>query len=149
MHSLSGGCHCGNIRLELQLASEPARYHPRACDCDFCRKHGSAYVSDPRGSLVIRVIDSQHVGGYRQGNELAEMLLCTRCGVLVGALFRDGGRTFATVNVRVLEGNAAFGAEQPVSPQKLSGDEKVARWKSVWFADVVFPAAASGTGRSP
>jgi len=138
MHPLKGGCHCGNILLELQLTHEPGSYHPRACDCAFCRKHGAAYISDSQGSLRIRINDPSRSATYRQGNELADMLLCTHCGVLVGAVYRAEGRIYATVNVKVIEGAAAFGAEQPVSPQKLSGDAKIARWKDLWFSSVQF-----------
>jgi hypothetical protein len=136
MHSISGGCHCGNIQVDLSLARAPANYHPRACDCSFCRKHGAAYISDAQGSLRIRISEPDGCGQYRQGNELAEMLLCTRCGVLIGALFQSEGRIHATVNVRAVEGTARFGAEQTVSPQVLSADQKVARWKELWFGDV-------------
>jgi hypothetical protein len=136
MHAVEGGCHCGNIVIQLQLANEPASYKPRACDCSFCRKHGAAYLSDPQGSVRLRIGDASHTTRYRQGNELAEMLLCTRCGVLVGALYGDEQHLYATVNVKTLEGAEGFGAEQTVSPQALSGDDKVARWKTLWFARV-------------
>jgi hypothetical protein len=136
MHSAKGGCHCGNILLDLQLTNEPGSYNPRACDCSFCRKHGAAYVSDARGSLRIRIIDEGKSGTYRQGNEIADMLLCTQCGVLVGALYRTEGRIYATVNVRVIEGAEGFGVEKPVSPQKLPGDAKIGRWKDLWFSSV-------------
>jgi hypothetical protein len=133
---MRGGCHCGNILLELQLTNEPGSYHPRACDCAFCRKHGAAYISDAQGSLRILIKDQSRSGTYRQGNELADMLLCTHCGVLVGALYRTEGRIYATVNVKVIEDAGSFGVEQPVSPRKLAGDAKVARWKELWFSRV-------------
>jgi hypothetical protein len=136
MHSISGGCYCGNILLDVQLANEPGSYNPRACDCAFCRKHGAAYISDPRGSLRVRIDDQRRSGTYRQGSELAEMLLCTHCGVLIGAVYRTEDRIYATVNVRAVEGDANFGVAQPVSPKKLSPDAKVARWKELWFSGV-------------
>ena len=136
MHTVTGGCYCGNIRVELGLAREVGEYRPRACDCGFCRKHGAAYVSDPGGWVRIRVDDPARSGIYQQGNELAEMLLCARCGVLVGALYRSDGRVYATVNVKVIEGGPIFGAEEPVSPKQLSAEDKVARWKKLWFSDV-------------
>jgi hypothetical protein len=136
MHAVRGGCYCGNILLELQLTKEPGHYRPRACDCGFCRKHGAAYLSDAAGSLRIRIEDARQSGTFRQGNELAEMLLCTRCGVLVGALYRSDGQVYGTVNVKALEGAAQFGSEATVSPKELSGDEKVARWKKLWFSGV-------------
>jgi hypothetical protein len=136
MHSVSGGCYCGNILLELHLTNEPGSYHPRACDCGFCRKHGAAYISDAQGSLRIRINDQRRSGTYRQGSELAEMLLCTHCGVLIGALYRTEGRAYASVNVKVIEAAESFGVEQPVSPKKLSPEAKVARWKELWFSGV-------------
>jgi len=136
MHSMSGGCYCGNVLLDLQLRNEPGSYQPRVCDCAFCRKHGAAYISDAQGSLRIRIKDQGRSGTYRQGNELAEMLLCIQCGVLVGALYRAEGRIYATVNVRAIEGAESFGVQQPVSPKKLSPDVKISRWKDLWFSSV-------------
>src|SRR5882724_8916986 len=125
MHSLSGGCYCGNVLLDLQLSNEPGSYQPRACDCAFCRKHGAAYISDAQGSLRIRIKDQRRSSTYRQGSELAELLLCTQCGVLVGALYRTEARIYATVNARVIEGAEGFGPEQAVSPKTLSSEAKV------------------------
>ncbi|WP_018988506.1 GFA family protein [Aromatoleum toluclasticum] len=135
-HSLRGGCHCDAIRVELELPRAPATYTPRACDCDFCRKHGAAYLSDPSGRLHIEIRDPAAVGRYRQGNALAEFLLCKTCGVLVAVVYADGADLYATVNSRVIEGDPGFPDATPVSPQTLSAHDKVARWKAVWFADV-------------
>ncbi|MHB8406154.1 MAG: GFA family protein [Gammaproteobacteria bacterium] len=136
MHSASGGCHCGNIRVELELARAPDSYHPRACDCDFCRQHNAAYVSDPQGSLVIRIKDQRLSGRYRQGSGQAEFLFCGNCGVLVGVLYRHDGRVYAAVNAKAVEGGKSFGAEQPVSPKTLSASEKARRWQDIWFSNI-------------
>lgn len=135
MATVSGGCHCGNIRVELQLTRATDSYNPRACDCDFCRKHGAAYVSDPDGALHIRIADPAQAGRYRQGAQ-AEMLICRQCGVLLGALFADGGRCYATVNASVLDPAVRLGAATVVSPKTLSAGDKAARWQSIWFAHV-------------
>jgi hypothetical protein len=137
MHEIKGGCYCGNIRLSASFSQEPSAYSPRACDCDFCRKHVAAYVSDPRGSLRIRISDEQQVNWFRQGSNTAEMLLCRTCGVMVGAVYREGDRIFATLNVRSLDSQLAFGAEQSVSPKLLPQDQKVRRWRDIWFPDVL------------
>jgi len=136
MYLAKGGCYCGNVLLQLELPKEPAQYNPRACDCGFCLKHGAAYLSDSRGALRIRIADPRQSATYRQGNELAEMLLCSRCGVLVGVVYREGGQVYATVNAKAVEGAPGFGPEQTVSPKQLSGEEKVARWKKLWFSNV-------------
>jgi len=147
MHVLTGGCHCGNIRAELQLPRESPAYAPRACDCEFCRKHAAAYVSDPQGALSLRILDERIAGTYRQGSGQAEMLFCKQCGVLVGALHRADGLLYGVVNAKVFDGGARFGAEQPVSPQALSADQKARRWQEIWCSDVTIisgKAAAAG-----
>ena len=135
-YTLKGGCHCGAIRLEVELSRPPATYHPRACDCDFCRKHGAAYLSDPAGTLRIHMRDADGLARYRQGDQLADFLLCKTCGVLVGVTYTEVGRTFATLNRLVIEDGADFAETKPVSPKTLGADEKVGRWKALWISDV-------------
>lgn len=136
MYRANGGCHCGNVRLDIELTREPGSYHPRACDCDFCSKHGAAYLSDPQGALTIRVRDAPNTAYYRQGSSLAECLICKNCGVLVGVVYRNEGRVYGAVNVKAVEARSSFAAEQPVSPKVLPGAEKIARWRSIWFSNV-------------
>lgn len=136
MHKMSGACHCGNVRVDMELAREPGTYHPRVCDCDFCSKHGAAYVSDPQGSLSIRIQDTRNSGNYRQGSGVAECIFCRNCGVLIGAIYRSGGRIWGAINARIVESRTGFGAEQAVSPKTLSGNEKESRWQEIWFANV-------------
>lgn len=137
MHQASGGCHCGSILVQFELSRPPITYSPRACDCDFCRKHGAAYVSDPAGSLHIRIKAERNWRTYRQGSGVAELLLCGNCGVLIGALYRDEPRLYGTVNAKVVDGPTVFGADQPVSPKMLAQADKVKRWQDVWFSNVV------------
>lgn len=134
MSGLRGGCHCGAIGVEIETPQAPAAISPRACDCGFCTRHGAAWVSDPRGRLVIRFEPAQ-LRRYRQGDELAEFLLCRRCGVLV-AVTREHGRRYAAVNARALADGDGFGPPQPVSPARLAATEKLARWEQAWFAEV-------------
>jgi hypothetical protein len=135
---LKGGCRCGKIRVELATSIRPEDFHPRACDCSFCTKHGAAYVSDPDGRL--RIIGSETLAEYRQGSETARMLLCRACGVTVAAVFEDGGRLYGTVNSKCLEG-VVFGTPQTVSPQTLGVGEKTARWARLWTPDVEIVAS--------
>jgi len=133
---LTGGCHCGSLKLGMRLSREPGSYAPRACDCDFCVKHSAAYISDPAGALVIRMADASKLARYRQGSEQAEFLLCSGCGVLLGVVYETGGRRYGAANVRAFEGGKPFGAAQAASPKQLSPAEKTARWQSVWFPHV-------------
>lgn len=133
---LTGGCHCGNIQLTLELTRAPETYNPRACDCDFCTKHSAVYLSDPKGSLTIRIKDDSKVGKYRQGNAIAEFLICSNCGVLAAVTYENEGRVYGAANARAIQGGKGFGLEQPVSPKTLSADAKMSRWRDVWFPDV-------------
>jgi hypothetical protein len=136
LHRYTGSCHCGNIALEIGLAQPPDAYRPRACDCDYCRRHAAAYLSDPRGRLVIRVKRGADLGRYRQGDGLADLLFCRTCGVLVGAICAEEGRLYGAVNARALLDLAGLGAETPVSPKTLTARAKRERWKAIWFPDV-------------
>lgn len=142
MHRLNGGCHCGNIRFEMALPNAPETYSPRACDCDFCHKHGAAYVADPDGSLLIRLQDEQMVTRYRQGAGIADCLVCATCGVLVAIHYQGEGQGFAAVNSRAIDGGVRFAESIPVSPKELSASEKVERWKRLWFQQVNIMASA-------
>ena len=141
MHKLEGSCHCGNIKIEVALIRAPNEYIPRACDCEFCRKHGASYISDPAGSLVIKVRDAQLLNNYHQGSGTAEMLICANCGVLIGGAYRAEGHVFVAINTRTIDGNTTFGESQSVSPKVLSSDEKVVRWRKLWFSNVNISAA--------
>jgi hypothetical protein len=119
--SMSGGCHCGQLRLRFSTTLDPASIVPRACDCSFCEKHGAAYVSDRR---------------YRQGSKSADFLLCARCGVLVAVVFEQDARLYAAVSARCLDQATGLGSAVAASPQQLSPGEKVARWSQLWVPDV-------------
>jgi hypothetical protein len=132
----TGTCHCSNITVVMELTRAANEYSPRACDCDFCRKHGASYVSDPLGRLEIRFERERHVSRYWQGSGNAECLVCRSCGVLIGACYRDRGRTLAAVNSRIFAEAPDFGSEVTVSPKALTEHDKIRRWSELWFADV-------------
>lgn len=135
-HRYTGGCHCGNIALEIELTKPLGAYRPRACDCDFCRKHSAAYLSDPRGRLTIRVGREAELGRYRQGDGLADFLFCRKCGVLAGVTRLENGTLRGAVNARAMLNLASVGPDTPISPKTLSAQAKAERWKSIWFPDV-------------
>ncbi len=135
-HVLHGRCHCEGIGIEFATAKAPASFQPRACDCSFCCMHGAAWLSDRDGRLVFSERRAGSFHEYRQGSESARFLLCNRCGVCVGVVYEEGSQRYGAVNAGCLDGRAGFGDSVSVSPQVLGADEKIARWKSVWVADV-------------
>src|SRR4051812_45409182 len=53
LHKHPGGCHCGNIRIVVELPTAPEATALRACGCAFCRAHGVRTVADPSGVLKV------------------------------------------------------------------------------------------------
>lgn len=133
---LDGGCHCGALTLAFSTGLVPATTAPRACDCDFCRAHGAAWLSDTDAQLVVRAQRPDRLRRYRQGSEAAQFLLCSGCGVLVAVVFEEGEQRYGAVNVGCLDARDAFAATVRTSPQTLAPDEKTARWRQVWIRDV-------------
>lgn len=142
MHTVTGGCYCGNVLVKIRLTRAPASYNPRACDCEFCRKHGAAYISDAAGTMEVEIATAGDRGSYRQGSEAADCLFCRRCGVFTGVTCEIDGRLYGAVNVRSLSPAAAFGPELSVSPKQLAAPEKLHRWRDLWFPDVVVRSKA-------
>jgi hypothetical protein len=139
--SVEGACHCGNIRWEMQLSRSPSMYNPRTCDCDFCRKHGAAYVSDPNGTLRVWIKAERDSRIYRQGTRMAEFLICGICGILLAVLYPTQGCRYAAVNSN-LAGATAFGPEKSGSPERLSEADRVKRWQELWFSNVALNCEA-------
>jgi len=136
VYVLDGSCDCRNLRVRAEITTSPEAYRPRACDCDFCFRHGAAYVSDPAGSMQLGVEDRAELGSHRQGSGTAEFLVCRRCGVLVAVIYRADGRVFGAVNHRALDRSIRFAEPLAVSPKRLDPTQKTERWREVWFPDV-------------
>jgi hypothetical protein len=136
MTTMRGACHCGRLTAAFSTALDPAALSPRACDCSFCRKHGAAWVSDSAGRLALTAQAASAVHEYRQGSNSARFLLCSACGVLVAVIYQDDARLYGAVNARCFDDATGLGATVPASPQRLSTEEKTARWLALWVRDV-------------
>src|SRR3954451_20971824 len=93
-----GGCHCGNLQVELQLTRPAADMAVRSCACSFCRSHGTRTVSDPAGQADLRASDWSLVEQYRFGSQTADYLICRRCGVYIGAVCDTPAGRRAVIN---------------------------------------------------
>ena len=132
-----GGCHCGALRWRFALQQALAALTPRACDCDFCTRHGAAWVSDSGGALRLHAV-AEHLQRYRQGSGQADFLLCRRCGVLVAVVARcDDGQLLGAANRNAFDARSEFRGETVVSPRLLAPDAKLARWNQVWMPAVL------------
>lgn len=110
MHELTGGCHCGNISVTYRTNVAPEEAQPRACQCDFCRKHSSSAVSDPGGELAIAVKDENDLSRYKFSLSAADFLVCRNCGVYVAAFMPDpdDANGFATLMSTSLDERKRF-----------------------------------------
>jgi hypothetical protein len=103
-----GGCHCGNLQVDLTLTTPPAENTIRSCACSFCRSHATRTVSDPAGQVDIRASEWSLVERYRFGSRTADYLLCRRCGVYIGAVCETATGLRAVVNTLCLKDRSAF-----------------------------------------
>lgn len=133
-----GSCHCGAVRVTLEL-SRPADQTPLgACQCSFCRAHGAATVQDSGGRATIRVADAADLNPYRFELATADFLLCRNCGVYIAAVLKDGDQAWSTVNVHGLRVPEFLGHE--IRAGNYEGEtetERVARRKANWTPTVL------------
>src|SRR5262245_14213763 len=102
MTTFQGRCHCGSITFRYSTDRPPSEWSVRACQCTFCRAHHALSTSDPQGRLEFHAAHPDRLTRYRFGLRTADFLLCSQCGVYVGALTEVGGRTFGIINVNAL-----------------------------------------------
>jgi hypothetical protein len=121
----AGGCHCGNIRVQLTLSCAPDQIPLRSCSCSFCRAHGTRTLSDRDGLAEITVADWSLAEKYRFGSRTADYVLCRRCGVYVGAVCETGSGLRAVINTNCLDDRAAF-TQAPAAPD-YDGEATAAR----------------------
>lgn len=132
-HRHTGGCHCGTLRWAFETTHATGDLAPRACDCDFCRRHHAAWVSDAHGRLRIESRGDIPPIRYRQGSGQAEFLCCPHCGVLVAVIaVSDEGELLGAANRNAFDLREGFPDSTIVSPQTLDAPTKLARWTQLW-----------------
>ena len=102
-----GGCHCGAVTVSFATEIAPEAIEIRACQCSFCRKQGSAAMSDPMGYLEIRAT-ADDIDRYRFGHGRADYLRCATCGIYVGAVTETGDGLYGFILPRILDDSALF-----------------------------------------
>ena len=130
--TLTGHCHCGAIRVELDPGRPVAELALRACQCGFCRRHGARTTSDPVSRLHIEATPGA-LTRYRFGRRTTEALICDECGVYVASMIEVEGRSFATLNVTGVDLAAFAGRVAEPSHYDDETDEvrlarRLARW---------------------
>jgi hypothetical protein len=137
-----GGCHCGNLQIEFETTLNPAEIELRACQCTFCRKHGSVAVTDSAGHLAIRAAHGNNFGRYRFGLRTAEYLMCKACGVYVAAVTMGESEPRGIAIVNCLHDRRQFtSAPIAVDYDAESRDERVERRRRRWTPVTIAPSS--------
>ncbi|TAL01640.1 MAG: aldehyde-activating protein [Rhodospirillaceae bacterium] len=137
-HKHAGGCHCGNIRVVIELPNAPSETALRACGCSFCRTHGVRVVSDSSGAFKMWAQDWSSVTRYRFGTGTADFMLCTRCGTYVAAVAQTSSGLKAVANVNSLNDRALFTAEPAI--MNFDGEtveQRLARHAATWMPAIL------------
>jgi len=134
-----GQCACGTVSFTLCLPTDLAQLSPRACDCDFCTTRQIAWLSHPKGKLIIS--SREALLKVQQGSEQAEFLTCPNCNSVVAAALspelssalESKSHTLAAVNATLLNEHKRLATAVVASPKMLSPEEKNQRWQQVWM----------------
>jgi hypothetical protein len=98
LRTFAGSCHCGALGFSFHTTLPVAQWRVRACQCRFCRAHGAQTTSDPAGRLTFLVHRAESLRHYRFGLKTADFLVCSRCGVYLGAQIETGHGAFGIIN---------------------------------------------------
>ena len=131
MQVYTGECQCGKTKVTISLPETLAQYSPRACDCDFCVSRNISYLSHPDGTLEIKSIVPLEV--QQQGSEQAKFFTCNQCKTVIAASLQLNDKLVGALNSTLLSDFALLQKSTTVSPKKLSAQEKVKRWQSLWL----------------
>lgn len=125
-----GGCHCGALAFTFATAIAPADWSMRECQCSFCLSHGALYAADPIGELRFHHRDPARLVRYQFALRTADFLLCSACGVYIGAVARSGLR--GIINAQSLAQRVALPPAQPVVYDGESEADRLARRDARW-----------------
>lgn len=144
----SGQCHCGKLKATFETAKGPVDLGVRACQCDFCRRHGAKNISDAQGEIKIEA-SADDVRRYTFALRTCDFLFCKSCGVYIGAVIGADADKRATLNAAGLGLSDFMGIEEtPMQYGSETTEARIARrlrlWTPVHFTDPALEAANFG-----
>lgn len=95
----AGGCHCGQVRYEVETDLEPVV----SCNCSMCSKRGSllAFASPDRFRALA---GEETLTEYRFRSHAIAHLFCPTCGILSYSRgTTPDGRPMVAINVRTID----------------------------------------------
>lgn len=140
MSTHKGSCHCGAIGYEYRCDTPPADWAIRACQCRFCRAHHALSASEPGAELAFHADHPAALTRYRFALGTADFLLCSRCGVYIGAVLQSDEGDFGIINTLALVDAPADLAEpQPISYDGEDTGGRVSRRTERWTRVTALP----------
>jgi hypothetical protein len=95
-----GGCHCGNVRIEVQTDLA----NVIACNCSICSRVGYLLTFVPEAQFKL-VAGEKAQTDYQFNTKNIHHLFCSTCGVRTfGRGTGPDGKAMYAINVRALEG---------------------------------------------
>ena len=78
MARITGGCHCGAVRFEAEVAEPPMP--ALDCNCSMCSRTGFLHIIVPHEHFEL-ITGRDALTSYPFGTGAAEHLFCSICGV--------------------------------------------------------------------
>ena len=100
-HTHTGGCHCGAVRFDVQLAGLDGASR---CNCSVCTKiAATAHIVKPAAFTLRAGRDS--LSSYEWGAKISRRFFCRHCGVhCYGSGFlEEVGGDYVSVNLNCLD----------------------------------------------
>ena len=132
--SYEGSCHCGAVRVALNLTKPAAETQLRACQCTFCTRRGTRTIADPQGRARLSAASPEALIRYQFGSKTANYLICRTCGTYLAAVLETEGRRLAVINVAGLAIDEFRDREpSPVNYDGESAADRVERRRANWM----------------
>ncbi|KIL62555.1 hypothetical protein M378DRAFT_128738 [Amanita muscaria Koide BX008] len=127
-----GSCHCGQVKYEVDLAADSAKWEVGKCNCTICHKKGylSMIAPDVKSFKLLSPSSIDEVGDYSYGSKAMHHRFCKNCGT----------STFARGNIEALGGDFIMINIQTVDNVDLSKNKPQKYWNGLeekWIPSLV------------
>ena len=121
---IQGACSCGQWQVKVRVDNAMIDLNPRVCDCNYCRTHPSAVISDP--SMKIEFTGGESMFD-QNGDRQAKFFRCNRCGDLLAVACCIDSELRGAVSSGLFDETYVFGEPVQIQPWLLSSKERLER----------------------
>ena len=95
----TGGCHCGAVKYEVDLALERVM----SCNCSICSKTGALLTFVPAEQFRLQAGEDQ-LSDYQFNRHIIHHLFCRTCGIRSFSRGKgQDGQAMVAINARCLD----------------------------------------------